>query len=56
MDGLVKYVKIAPKLPMTVAEGNTQYGTNKWFETNYPAAKVLHPDQRTTEPWTFNDL
>jgi len=55
-DGHVKYVKIAPKTSLTVAEGNALYeptgdpGQNKgWFEHTYPFNKVGDPTQ--TNAW-----
>ena len=59
-DGHVKYIKMIPgggdKSSLTVATGNQQYQTQKWFETTYPANKVLNPAQDNPNfQWYFNN-
>ncbi len=56
VDGHVKFVKFAPGTDnMSVSQGNNLYITQGWFETTYPANKVLIPaqDQPNTK-WVTN--
>jgi len=55
VDGHVKYVKVTPRVPMTVAEGNAAFAAPNggdanrraqgWFEQTHPMNKVLYPEQ-----------
>lgn len=55
-DGHVKYIKVAPKSPMSVAEGNAIYRPNGntwgWFERTYPRNKVVIPGQNHSD-WSW---
>ena len=49
-DGHVKYYNFSPThdKPIPLAQGNTAYETNTWFESNYPCNKVMIPGQDNT--------
>lgn len=51
-DGHVKWQKVTPEAPMSVARGNTVFRSpdnrNGWFERTYPHVKVAQPDNSDT--------
>jgi len=61
VDGHVKYQKVSPvPAPYNTAEGNKIFningGNSGWFETTYPANKVIKPEQNDVNfHWYINN-